>query len=108
MLFSCKCISSLIKGKGGTGLHDEGAQDLLVRRQGVHALKTCAMDEMVEIRKSALDILAYMARTKPNVINIILEIEILEMALEYVKQYPNETIDNEVLISCLNLVSFVI
>jgi hypothetical protein len=25
MLYSCKCIQSLIKGKGGTGVADEGA-----------------------------------------------------------------------------------
>ena len=56
MLSSCRCLSALLRGK------DEGAQDLLVKRQGIHALRTCAMDEMVEIRKSALEIIAYLSR----------------------------------------------
>jgi hypothetical protein len=64
MLYSCKCIQSLVKGKQATGVHDEGAQDLLVKRSGIHALKTCAMDEMVEIRHSAMDILAFLSRTR--------------------------------------------
>jgi CRISPR/Cas system Type II protein with McrA/HNH and RuvC-like nuclease domain len=66
------------------------------------------MDEMVEIRKSALDILAYLGRTREDVLKIIKEIEILDLALEYIKAYPNEFIDNEVLISSLNLISFAV
>ena len=39
---------------------------------------------------------------------IAIEIEILDLVLDYIKNYPNETIDNEVLISSLNIVSFAI
>jgi hypothetical protein len=56
----------LVKGKG-----EEGSQDLLVKRSGIHALKTCAMDEMVEIRKSSLEIIAYMSRTRDDVLQIV-------------------------------------
>ena len=65
------------------------------------------MDEMVEIRKSALDVLAFMSRTREDVLQIVLSIGLLDLSLGYIKQYPTESIDNEVLISCLHLVSFV-
>lgn len=67
MLHSCLAIQSLVKGLGGTGVHDEGAQDILVKRSGIHALKTCAMDEMIEIRKVGLDILCYLCRMRIDV-----------------------------------------
>ena len=65
------------------------------------------MDEMVEIRKVALEIVAYMSRSRQDVIQIVKDVQMLDLTLEYVKNYPNESIDNEVLISSLNLVSFV-
>lgn len=103
MLYSCKCLQALIKGKG-----EEGAQDLLVKRSGIHALKTCAMDEMVEIRRSSLEIIAFMSRTREDVLQIVLKIGLLDLSLTYIKQYPTESIDSEVLISCLHLVSFLV
>jgi hypothetical protein len=66
------------------------------------------MDEMVDIRKTALDILAFLGRTREDVMKIVMEIGIIDLSLEYIKCYPTEAIDNEVLISCLNLVSFAI
>ena len=67
MLHSCLAIQSLVKGRGGTGVHDEGAQDILVKRSGIHSLKTCAMDEMIEIRKVGLDILCYLCQMRVDV-----------------------------------------
>jgi hypothetical protein len=67
MLYACKCIQTLIKGRGGTGDHDEGAHDILVKRSGILALKSCTMDDMLEIRKSSLETLAYLSRTRMDV-----------------------------------------
>ena len=64
------------------------------------------MDEMVEIRKASLDILAYLSRSREDVLGIVLKIGVLDLSLSYIKAYPTESIDNEVLISCLHLTSF--
>ena len=57
MLGACKALLQIVQGKGGTNRSDEGAIDLILKRQGVQILKVCAMDEMPEIRITALQIL---------------------------------------------------
>ena len=66
------------------------------------------MDDMVEIRKSSLETLAYLSRTRMDVQDIILEIGILDLSLQYIQDYPKDQIDKEVLSHSLDIVSYII
>ena len=105
MLHSCECLQSLVKGRGGSGSHEEGAQDILIKRSGLQALKVCAMDEMLQIRKASLDILGYVCKNRPEAQVILHEIGVVDMCLDYIKNYPDELIDHEVLIYSLDVIA---
>lgn len=62
MLSSLVCLKNLIIEQNKYKKQkDDGAQDLLIKRQGVQILKICMIDEMLDIRKTSLEILGYLA-----------------------------------------------
>jgi len=63
------------------------------------------MDEIIDIRKTALDILSHLCRQRPDASKMVVEIGILGTCLDFIKQYPSEVIDSDVLCNCLDLVS---
>ena len=76
-----------------------------MKKCGVQVLKSCALDEVIDIRKTGLDILSHLCRTRPDAAKIVVEIGVLETCLDYIKKYPSEAIDPDVLCNCLDLVS---
>lgn len=46
------------------------------------------MDDMLQIRKSSLETLAYLSRTRIDVQEIIQDIGILDLSLKYISDYP--------------------
>ena len=63
-LYSCKCLQSLLKGGKNRKINiwNQKVQDIVVKKWGVHALKSCVLDEVIDIRKTGLDILSHLCR----------------------------------------------
>ena len=59
-LYSCRCLQSLLKvsKNGKSSIYNQRAQEIIVKNYGVHVLKSCVIDQSVEIRKASLDILS--------------------------------------------------
>ena len=105
ILSACQCLQKLLSGKGGTGSSNEGTQELLIKRQGIQILKVCCIDEMIDIRISSLEILAQLCVMRRDVQDILIEIGILEICCNYVKQYPCQLVDQKVLALSLEILS---
>ena len=103
MLSSCNAIDALIRGKD-----ESGVQDVLIKRQGIHALKTCAMDEMIEIRLIGLQMMSYLSSIRPDVQKLINQIGILELCLQYIQNYPDELIDADIVSTSLDILQSVL
>ena len=97
----------MLKGNpnGKNSTYNQKAQEIIVKKHGIYALKACAIDQQIEIRKTGLDVLSYLCQQRQDANKAVEALGILEICFDFIKQYPSEIIDHDVLCNCLDLVS---
>ena len=85
-MYSCKCLQSLLKGGKNRKINiwNQKVQDIVVKKWGVHALKSCVLDELIDIRITGLDILSHLCHNRSDASKIVVEIGILDTCLDFI------------------------
>ena len=87
----------------------ESLIEIIIRHRGIEFLKLCAQNDSMDIKKAAFGILIIMLQSDtPSIVGSlqseVRKSDLIGFCLDQIKNYPDETIDEEVMLVCVEFI----